>query len=109
MTTIREISANPRTYTEIITLEGFLYTFVQSRTECEIRHQYWIEKLDLGVQAVAFSDSYIWAAGMSDGKGKASVTDKSNLIFRARKDDPEQELEVYVVNFKGESVATNAD
>ena len=58
---------------------------------------------------MAFSDSYIWAAGMSDGKGKTGVTAQSNMIFRARKDNPEQELEVYIVNFKGKSVGTNTD
>ena len=101
-TTIREISTDPRTFEEIITLEGFLYTFVQSGKECEVRHQYWIEKLDLGVQAVAFSDSYIWAAGGSTGLDIDSISTKSSILFRARKDNPEQELEVFIVDFKGQ-------
>ena len=65
--------------------EGFLYSLVDSDGECGLRHSYRISSMDLGIQAVSISESYVWAIGLSTGDATIGVSDKTNVIFRVDK------------------------
>ena len=60
----RQSSSDPWAFTQIIKNEGFLYTFVQGSSNCEIQHQYVVEYMDRGIQAVSITPNYIYGAGL---------------------------------------------
>ena len=89
--------------------EAFFYSFVDGGIECGVRHSYRITKMHLGIQGVSISDTVIWGIALTTGQDSIGISDKTNVLVRADKNDPTVEPKFYTVNFKGDEAGSVAD
>ena len=56
--------------------------------------------MDRGIQAVSITPNYIYGAGLQKGSIRGAKPN-TNILVRAPRDQPEAELELFMLTFEG--------